>query len=534
MSDKNIVAVPDIGSDDEVTVIELLVKVGDSISEDTSLLTLESDKASMDIPSPSAGVVEAIMVNVGDKVKEGSPLLKIKADGESTTTSKVEAKKDMEPAKEEAPAVTSTPVTSGERQVKDFYVPDLGGANQVDVIEVHVSSGSEIKKDDALITLEGDKATMDIPAEASGTIKALHIKVNDKCSMGDLLVSIEVDADEKAKAPKEEKSSEKAEEKVIETPLTKPADAIKTVLSAPVAKANHKAYASPSIRRLAREFGVDLSQVSGSGQKGRITKKDVQAFVKAELSAPKGGIGLPKQPEIDFSKFGEIEVSPLNKIKRLTAENMVRSWLTVPHVTQFDEADITELENFRKSKKQQAEKEGYKLTILAFITKAVAFALKAFPAFNSSISADGSNLIYKKYINIGIAVDTPNGLVVPVVKGANLLSVSEIALEMGRLSQLARDKKLTPKDMSGGSFTISSLGGIGGTAFTPIVNAPEVAILGLSKASMSPVYQDGAFIPRLMLPLSLSYDHRVIDGAEAARFTRHLGLLLTDIRNLLI
>jgi len=417
-------------------------------------------------------------------------------------------------------------------------VPDIGGASQVDVIELMVKPGDSIEVDSPLITLESDKASMEIPSPFAGVVGQFAIKVGDKVSEGDLILTL-LSEDAKAPAPVETAApapAEKAPEPVAAPAAQQSSKAPEPVREqAPVGN-NAAILAGPSVRRLAREFGVDLSKVSGSGRKARIMTEDVQAWVKARLAEKPaaGGFSMPQAPVIDFSKFGPTEVKALNKIKRLTAINVHRSWISIPHVTQFDEADITELEAFRKSEADAASQAGYKLTMLAFVTKVAAMALKQFPQFNSSLDASGENLIYKNYFNIGIAVETPDGLVVPVIKQVDTLSVGGIAMEMARVSKKAREKSMTPADMSGGCFTISSLGGIGGTAFTPIVNSPEVAILGLSRSSIKPVYDQKEFKPRLMLPLSLSYDHRVIDGAEAARFTRYIADLLADIRRIIL
>ncbi|MCP0914470.1 MULTISPECIES: dihydrolipoyllysine-residue acetyltransferase [Legionella] len=432
---------------------------------------------------------------------------------------------------------------------KEIKIPDIGGAANVDVIEVLVKEGDEISVDTSLVTLESDKASMEIPSPAAGVVKALRIKVGDKVSEGDViltLTSAEAEPTEKEEAEQEaEPKKAPAREQAQETapteaaspaaPQTEDKKQSEGVDGEAAAENGGSIAAGPAVRRLARELGVDLQQVAGSGRKSRITKEDVQQFVKTKLQEKStGGFTLPPAASIDFAKFGSIEVKPLNKIKRLTGANVHRSWITIPHVTQFDEADITELEAFRKSEINNSKHADVKLTILAFVCKVVSKALTMYPQFNASLDASGENLIYKQYFNIGVAVETPNGLVVPVIKQVDTLSVIEIAKEMGRLSSKAREKGLMPADMSGGCFTISSLGGIGGTAFTPIVNSPEVAILGLSRASIKPVYLDGEFKPRLMLPLSLSYDHRVIDGAEAARFTRFISDSLGDIRKILL
>ena len=423
-------------------------------------------------------------------------------------------------------------------------VPDIGGATHVDVIEILVSPGDEINKDTSLVTLESDKASMEIPSPQAGKVVAIKLKIGDKVSQGDVILTLAADSTADA-APKhaDEKSPTAAKQP---EPVAAPNHTANDVESTPpVAKSEQPLIshtksalvsAGPAVRRIAREFGVDLTKVEGAGRKGRISKEDLQQYVKQCLNERSFGQGfaLPEMPVVDFSQFGSIDSKPLNKIKRLTAVNLHRSWITVPHVTQFDDADITELDEFRKLEAESAAKAGYKLTILAFVTKVVCKALIQFPQFNASLDPSGQNLIYKQYYNIGIAVETPNGLVVPVIKQVNKLSVADIAVEMAVLSKKARDKALMPKDMTGGSFTISSLGGIGGTAFTPIVNAPEVAILGLSRAVIKPIYEQGEFKPRLMLPLSLSYDHRVVDGAEAARFTRLIAELLKDIRLVLL
>lgn len=420
----------------------------------------------------------------------------------------------------------------------EIKVPDIGGATQVDVIEILVKVGEEITKDTPLITLETDKASMEIPSPVTGKVSKIVVKVGDKVSEGDVIIHAESEAmsEPVIETPKPTTNEEQVVvQEVKVTPEPAPTPAIK-----PIEKEEETAGATlsagPAVRRMARELGVNLELVRGSGRKTRIVKEDIEAYVKARLSenGSATGIQIKSAPAIDFTVFGNIDTKPLNKIKKLTGINVHRSWVTIPHVTQFDEADITDLEAFRKSESDKAQSIGYKLTMLAFVSAVVAKALQVFPQFNASLDATGENLIYKKYYNIGIAVETPNGLVVPVIKGVNQLSVAEIAQEMARLSTKAREKGLMPVDMSGGCFTISSLGGIGGTAFTPIVNSPEVAILGLSRASIKPVYINGEFKPRLMLPLSLSYDHRVIDGAEAARFSRYIADALADIRRILL
>lgn len=543
MAEENKIKVPDIGGATSVDVIEILVNPGDEIHVDTPLITLESEKASMDIPSPKEGKVKEVHVKTGDQVAEGDLILTLEDSDEegngSTQGSKKseETEKDSQSSQAEKETDKASAQTQ-ETQLKEVRIPDIGGATDVDVIEVMVQSGDEISRDQSLITLEGDKATMDIPAPDAGTVDEVSLKVGDKVSQGDLIltlrmkagakaktedVSEDVNTQEKSEADKQPAVQTKAEE--VKEPVTQKGSGGDVIIAA-----------GPAVRKIAREFGIDLSKVKGSGRKSRITKEDVQNYVKQKLSEKSRatGIALPPAPSVDFSKFGEIEIKPLNKIKKLTGINVHRSWINIPHVTQFDEADITELELFRKSEQDKAQKEGYKLTILAFVCKVVCKALSAFPQFNASLDESGEHLIYKKYFNLGIAVETENGLVVPVIKNVDQRSVADIAREMARLSAKARDKGLMPAEMSGGCFTISSLGGIGGTAFTPIVNSPEVAILGLSRSLVKPVYEADTFVPRLILPLSLSYDHRVIDGAEAARFTRYIAETLSDIRRVLL
>lgn len=535
------VKIPDIGGATQVDVIEIMVQVGDQIEVDTPLITLESDKASMEIPSPVAGKVTKLKIKVGDKVSEGDVIL-------LATVEKSEAEAEsapQAPKSEEKKETEEKPQTAQEKKsnsVNEVKIPDIGGATQVDVIEVMVKVGDQIEIDTPLITLESDKASMEIPSPVAGKVTNLSIKVGDKVSEGDLilLVAVENGAEaekieptasksEQVNAPKPSKSDEDEHNRKEDT-------SSKSVALTSTVESTRVVAAGPAVRRMARELGVNLAEVAGTGRKERITKEDVQAFVKARLSEQpgSGSLGMPPNPVIDFSQFGEIETKPLNKIKRLTGVNVHRSWITIPHVTQFDSADITDVEAFRKSEAEHAKEKGYKLTLLAFVCAVVSKALKTYPQFNASLDATGTNLVYKKYCNIGIAVETPNGLVVPVIKNVDKLSVAEIATEMTRLSTKARDKGLMPVDMSGGCFTISSLGGIGGTSFTPIVNSPEVAILGLSRSEIKPVYENGTFQPRLMLPLSLSYDHRVIDGAEAARFTRFICECLSDIRRILL
>ncbi|HAT9972103.1 TPA: dihydrolipoyllysine-residue acetyltransferase [Legionella pneumophila subsp. pneumophila] len=544
MTKESEIKIPDIGGANQVDVIEILVKEGDQIEVDTPLITLESEKASMDIPSPISGTVTQILVKVGDKVSEGDLIVKAKSDTTTNISSSQEQKAEPEKqnlqtrAEEQSVDTKATASIPGSKEI-EISIPDIGGANDVDVIDILVKPGMEVEKDQALITLEGDKATMDIPSPYAGKVIEMKIKLGDKVSQGTPILTLKTPG--KSETPEIEISQIKniSEQSIKE--IEKPYEELKSepisINSLEIAESKSILIsAGPAVRRLAREFGVDLSLVQGSGRKSRITKEDLQNYIKVRLSekTTPGGFSLPSNPAIDFSKFGSIETKPLNKIKKLTGTNVHRSWITIPHVTQFDEADITDLEAFRKSESESAKNQDYKLTLLAFVCSVVCKALDAYPQFNASLDASGENLIYKKYYNIGIAVDTPNGLVVPVIKNVDKLSVIDIAKEMSRLSTKAREKGLTPIDMSGGCFTISSLGGIGGTAFTPIVNSPEVAILGLSRSIIKPIYDNKEFKPRLMLPISLSYDHRVIDGAEAARFTRFLCDCLGDIRRVLL
>ncbi|ELV8716685.1 pyruvate dehydrogenase complex dihydrolipoyllysine-residue acetyltransferase [Vibrio vulnificus] len=522
------VCVPDIGGD-EVEVTEILVAVGDSIAEEQSLLTVEGDKASMEVPAPFAGTLKEIKVAAGDKVSTGSLVMVFEVAGSGAAA----------PAPVAAAPAAAPAAVSG---VKEVNVPDIGG-DEVEVTEIMVAVGDTVSEEQSLITVEGDKASMEVPAPFAGTVKEIKVAAGDKVSTGSLIMVFEVAgaAPVAAAAPAQ---------------AAAPAPAV-----APVAKAEAQAttsdfkendeyaHASPVVRRLAREFGVNLSKVKGSGRKSRILKEDVQAYVKDALKRLESGavaaasgkgdgaaLGLLPWPKVDFSKFGETEVQPLSRIKKISGANLHRNWVMIPHVTQWDNADITELENFRKEQNAiEAKKDsGMKITPLVFIMKAAAKALEAFPAFNSSLSEDGESLILKKYVNIGIAVDTPNGLVVPVFKDVNKKGIYELSEELMVVSKKARAGKLTAADMQGGCFTISSLGGIGGTAFTPIVNAPEVGILGVSKSEIKPVWNGKEFAPRLQLPLSLSYDHRVIDGAEGARFITYLNECLSDIRRLVL
>jgi len=507
------VTIPDLGGAETVEVIEVLVKPGDQIQIEDGLVTLESDKASMDVPSPFAGTVKEVLLKVGDQTTEGAAVVTLEVgDAKSEAES-------SETLPESTQAVAS--------QVVDVTVPDIGGEVDAEVIEIAVKPGDVVNVEDALITLESDKASMDVPAPYAGTIIDLHLKVGDKASEGTKVLSMEVVADKEiAEGQTQETPSAKVQ---VEEPQP-PVKATDTPKVVGTGATDASLYASPAVRRIASEFDIPLTQVPATGDKGRITKEDIQRYVKTRMAG--GGSVATPMPAIDFSQFGETETKPLNKIKRLTGENLSRNWATIPHVTQFDEVDITELEAFRKQNKSLAEKAGYKLTPLVFIMKAVVAALKQFPAFNSSLAPNGAELIYKQYYHVGIAVDTPDGLVVPVVRDVDTKGALALAKELSDISIKARDKKLMPRDMQGGCMTISSLGGIGGTAFTPIVNAPEVAILGVSRAQTKPVYVNGELSPRLMLPLSLSYDHRVIDGADGARFITYLNKALSDLKYL--
>jgi pyruvate dehydrogenase E2 component (dihydrolipoamide acetyltransferase) len=524
MSVLHVVKIPDLGTDGKVDVIEILVKPGSQVNKDDSLLTLESDKATMEIPAPLSGEVESIRVAVGDKVSTGMDVLVLRVAADTGTDA------NAKPVAAEAPIVAAPPAPAAAMSAEiDVLIPDIGSTSAVDIIEIQVKPGQTVAEGDSLLTLESDKATMDIPAPQAGEIIEIVVKVGDKVTTGHRIMRLRTTASKSTPTP--------TAPDIAPPPVSAPIAAPTPAAASSVTTSSGSVHAGPAVRQFARELGVDLSQVQGSGPKSRILKSDVQQFVKSRLQqSSDGGIGLniPSQPEIDFSQFGPIASKPLNKIKRLTGAYTHRSWVTIPHVTQFDEADITELEAFRNAQKKQAEERGVKLTPLVFIMKAVVSALKAFPQFNASLDARGENLIYKQYFHLGVAVETPNGLVVPVVRDVDQKGLFDLALELAAIGKKAREKGLTPKEMQGSCFTISSLGGIGGTAFTPIVNAPDVAILGVSKSAIKPVYQDGQFVPRLMLPLSLSYDHRVIDGAEAARFSNHLTAVLSDLRRLLL
>ncbi|WP_417441750.1 dihydrolipoyllysine-residue acetyltransferase [Idiomarina sp.] len=593
MADQIELKVPDVGGE-EVEVIEILVSEGDTVEQEDGIVTVESDKASMDIPASSGGKITELKVKVGDTISEGDVLAMIEASGgadesdESDSEEEAEDKTDdkadeeesddkeaddkaeeSEDKQEEEKDEDSEPEkkSSGGSKVIDVEVPDIGDEEDVEIIEILVSKGDSVSAEDGLITLETDKATMDVPCPEDGEIEEMLVKVGDKVSQGSVIAKLKVaggaddsKAEEKDSAKEEKSESNKESDKKSEdkdqkkdkdsgSSVKPSSERQPPVPDHPSQRSDRKEgilHASPAVRRVAREFGVDLSQVKGSGPKDRILKEDVQEFVKYELSRPKavagatgqggGGLQVIDPPKVDFSKFGEVEEVQLSRIQRKSGPNLHRNWVTIPHVTQFDEADITELENFRKSENEVAKKKdlGFKITPLVFILKACAKGLREFPTFNSSLSESGESLYMKKYVNIGVAVDTPNGLVVPVIRDVDKKGIYELSEELVEISSKARDGKLKATDMQGGCFSISSLGGIGGTAFTPIVNAPDVAILGVSRNEMKPKWNGKEFEPRLTLPLSLSYDHRVIDGAEAARFTAYLSGVLGDIRKLVL
>ena len=541
------IKLPDVGGE-EVEIIEISVKVGDSIGEDDTIIVVETEKASMDIPAPFAGTIESLVVKAGDKIKEGDLIATLVTSASASSETVKEEVVTAVPAKivEEVKTVeVSTSSQETTSVIEDIFVPDVGGDESVDVIEIIASVGDFLNEEDGIITLETEKATMDVPTPISGKLVEILVNAGDKVKTGSLIARIEKTV--VASTPKEV-----AKEEVIvknETPVKVESKVEIVSVESHVTKTTGKAYASPSIRRLAREYGIDLTLVNGTGPKNRILKDDIRLYIKSVLSNPScsnltassnnaGGLGFELAPlkEIDFSKFGEIEVVELSKIQKISGPSLQRNAIIIPHVTQFDEADITDLEEFRKEQNTIYSKmnSDVKISPLVFAVKAVAKALRLHPNFNASLSTDGQSMIFKKYVNVAVAVDTPNGLVVPVIKDADKKGFEEIALELKELSIKARAGKLTANDMQGACFTISSLGGIGGTAFTPIINAPEVAILGLSKSEFKPKFNGKEFVPRLMLPLSLSYDHRAIDGADGARFVTTLSSLLGDIRKILL
>ncbi len=549
-----IIPVPDLGGADKVEVIEICVQPGDVIEVEQSLVVLESDKASMEIPSPMAGTVVGLKISEGDALSEGDAILELELAGDAIASPDDEA---SSPAVEaDAAAVESAELVEDSNEperpaaaqasveVQLIPVPDLGGSDAVEVIELCVSVGDDVSEGESLVVLESDKASMEIPSPLTGKVVELKLNVGDKVSDGDDLAVIEgaVTVAPVAEKPSANSSLAAAVSSSATDPVATAPESVapaKVDAAATVSDSSVSVYAGPSVRKLARQLGVDLSKLKASGPRGRYTKDDVRSYVKqlvADVNSGKisGGAGIPPIPEIDFSKFGEIEMVKLSKIAKLTSANMSRNWLNVPHVTQFDDADITELETFRKSMKAEAEKRGVKLTPLPFLLKAAAAALEAEPSFNVSLHADGEHLVQKNYIHIGVAVDTPNGLMVPVIRDVDKKGLWELAAESAELAGKARDGKLMPRDMQGACFTISSLGAIGGNGFTPIVNAPEVAIMGVSKAQIKPVWNGSEFEPRQMLPLSVSYDHRAINGANCGRFFTHMVSVLSDIRRLLL
>jgi pyruvate dehydrogenase E2 component (dihydrolipoamide acetyltransferase) len=542
------IKVPDIGSSGKASVIEISVKAGDTIAAEQPLITLESDKASMEIPSPAAGVVESISVKVGEEVGTGDLILILKGTASSKpAAARAPASQAQSPAKEKpTEQAAEAPAETAGECVEEVRIPDIGSSGSAKVIEVMIKAGDSVEADQSLITLESDKASMEIPAPKAGVVESLSIKVGDDAKTGDLILTLKVQGSAPAKKAESRPQEAVSQQQAVApnkqgVPEAKAAATPAPAVSGP-SKAGTKVHAGPAVRMTAREYGVDLADVPATGPKGRILKEDVQAYVKNMLHKAKqapaegasGGAGIPPIPAVDFSKFGEVEEVAMSRLMQIGAANLHRSWLNVPHVTQFESADITELEAFRVSQKAAAEKAGVKLTVLPLLLKACAHLLKELPDFNSSLAPSGKALIRKKYVHIGFAVDTPDGLMVPVIKNVDQKSLLQLAGEAAELAEKARSKKLSPDAMQGACFTISSLGHIGGTGFTPIVNAPEVAILGVSKATMQPVWDGKAFEPRLMLPLSLSYDHRVINGAAAARFTKRLSELLADIRTLLL
>jgi pyruvate dehydrogenase E2 component (dihydrolipoamide acetyltransferase) len=551
------IKVPDLGGSDSVEIIEVAVSEGDEVEAEDTLITLESDKASMDVPSPHSGKIVSFTVKEGDTVSEGDVIGQMEIVGEGGDSEDAsEERSSPEPSSSQASSEPEETAEDDQEEAasesparKEIRVPDLSGSSDVPIIEIGVAAGDEVNEEDPLITLESDKASMDVPSPYKGKLLELTVKEGDTVSEGDVIGYMEVAGAKKA-APKKaapEKASKSSDSKDSAKPTESPAGtpSPEAQMAAHKPRDGKLVHAGPAVRMLARELGVDLGLVKPSGPKDRVLKEDVQSYVKQAIAnqgkaqpgaaaAATGGAGIPPIPEVDFSQFGEVEEKPMGRLLKMGATNLHRSWLNVPHVTQFDEADITELEAFRKAMKAEAEAQGAKLTPLPFMVKACAFALRKFPQFNVSLKGDGETLVWKNYVHIGIAVDTPDGLMVPVVRNADQKSLIEIAKEMAELGKKAQTKKLKRDEMTGGCFTISSLGSIGGTAFTPIVNAPEVAILGVSKAQMKPVWDGSAFQPRLMMPLSLSYDHRAINGADAARFTAFLADVLTDIRRLLL
>ena len=514
MSSIKSIELPDIGDFDEVEVIEILVSVGDTIAADDSIMTLESDKASMEIPCPSAGTVTQININLGDKIKQGDSLISLETEEESEKSVLDDSN-------------SSESIEESSTKLVPVVVPDIGDFDEVEVIEILVSVGDKLNEEDSIITLESDKASMEIPTPVAGMVSSINVTLGDKITLGDLILEIQSSDSIKAEPATEQPTSAPIAPAPVKTaaPVTA-ASANESVSNVPAGDS----HASPSIRKLARELGVDLSKVSGTGQKGRVLETDLKGYVKQIITSSGTGSAIPRVPVIDFSKFGETEILPLSRINKLSGKHLSACWLNIPHVTQFDEVNIDQMESFRQEQKAK----GVKLTPLVFIMKAVIQALKQHPRINSSLDESGENLIIKKYFNLGIAMDTPNGLVVPVIRDVDQKSLSDLAKELAETSANAREGKLKPGDMQGAGFTISSLGGIGGTQFTPIVNAPEVAILGVSRSQTKPIWDGKNFVPTLILPLALSYDHRVIDGAQGGRFMADLNSILQDIREILL
>lgn len=537
------IKVPDIGGSEEVEVIEVCVAVGDQVSEEQSLVVLESDKASMEVPSTAAGKVVSLAMKEGDSVAEGSVILVLEVDA-GAETSEPAAAVEVASAPEEVPAaevvVETIAAQDGGVSIETIPVPDIGGSEEVEIIEICVAVGDEVEEGDSLVVLESDKASMEVPSPKAGKVVSIAMKEGGKASEGVAILELEVaQAAVSTSAPK---ASTVQASTSAPTLAPAPSSAPKIEESAQPKPADNSrssgAYAGPAVRKLARELGVELDSVQGTGPRGRLVKEDIQAFVKNTLAgASQGaasGAGIPSIPAVDFAKFGEIEIEPMSKLHKVVSANMHRSWLNIPHVTQFDDADITDLEDFRAGLKAEAERRGVKITPLPFLLKACANALLANPKFNASLDESGTNLVYKKYVHIGMAVDTPVGLMVPVIRDVDKKSIWDLAAETAELAAKAKARKLKPNEMQGGCFTISSLGGIGGNGFTPIVNAPEVGILGVSKLAVKPVWDGKEFQPRKMLPLSLSYDHRAINGGDAGRFFTYLGELLADIRKMVL
>jgi len=539
------IKVPDIGDYKDIPVIEVLVKPGDTVEKEQSLVTLESDKATMDVPSPEAGIVKEVKVKPGDAVSEGVLIVILEAAGATAAP----AAAGQKPAPAAPAAAPAAPVAApGAATLIEVKVPDIGDYAGVPVIEIAVKVGDVVEKEQSLVTLESDKATMDVPSPEAGTVKEIKVKVGDSVGEGTLILLLESVGSATAAAPAAPAQAQAVKAAAPAAPAPQSAGATHALAQAPVivpgAGRRSISHASPSVRKFARELGVDVARVNGTGPKGRITQDDIRAFVKGVLSGAQsvaaaapaaaggGELNLLPWPKIDFAKFGPIDPQPLSRIKKISGANLHRNWVMIPHVTNNEDADITDLEAFRVQLNKENEKSGVKVTMLAFLIKACVSALKKHPSFNASL--DGDNLVYKQYFNVGFAADTPNGLVVPVIKNADKKGLFEIAQEMSELAKAARDGKLKPDQMQGGCFSISSLGGIGGTYFTPIINAPEVGILGVCRSSIKPVWDGKQFVPRLILPLSLSYDHRVVDGAEAARFNAHLAQVLADFRRVML